>query len=278
MRRRRAATIAALTRGVGAIVIAAALCGGAGRAAAAPPAAADQGGSVAIDAAFRRGNEAFYRGEFRAAVDAYEQVASLGVVHQDLYYNLGNAYYKAGQMGLAIFNYERALALDADQPDARRNLEAARTAAERFGRDRVEGKLGDPFWVRAVMAITRTTLLWLFLALYYACFLTLLGLRLLQPGLGRAALATGAALFGVAALIAGTLFFGRLAHDRYVRQGVILPNEVAVKDGPSPSASTAFQVHAGLKVRLVERDQEWVRVRLPNGLEGWMRDADLGRL
>jgi SH3-like domain-containing protein len=63
-----------------------------------------------------------------------------------------------------------------------------------------------------------------------------------------------------------------------VHEGVILPDEVTVKDGPSPGASTAFQLHAGLKVRLVEHDQEWVRVRLPNGLEGWMRDAELGRL
>jgi tetratricopeptide (TPR) repeat protein len=247
-------------------------------AAAAPPAAPGEGSGVAIDAAFRRGNEAFYRGEFRAAVDAYEQVATLGVVHQDLYYNLGNAYYKAGQIGLAIFNYERALALDADQPDARRNLETARAAAERLGRDRVEGKVADPFWSRAVTAIARPTLLWLFLALYYACFLALVGLRFLAPSLGRAALGTGAGLFGVAALVAGALFFGRLAHDRHVREGVVLPDEVTVKDGPSPGASTAFQLHAGLKVRLVEHDQEWVRVRLPNGLEGWMRDSELGRL
>ena len=250
----------------------------AGLCAAAPPAPAAGDHSGAIDAAFRRGNEAFYRGDYRAAVDAYEQVASLGVVHQDLYYNLGNAYYKAGQMGLAVFNYERALALDADQPDARRNLEAARAAAERFGRDRVEGKVTAPFWSRAVTAIARSTLLWLFLGLYYACFIALLAYRFLAPGLGRAALGTGAALFGVAALIAGLLFFGRLAHDRYVHEGVILPDEVTVKDGPSPGASTAFQLHAGLKVHLVERDHEWVRVRLPNGLEGWMHDAEVGRL
>jgi tetratricopeptide (TPR) repeat protein len=266
---RRAPFLAPLLAGALLVALAAA--------AAAQPAPAENR-SPAIDAAFRRGNEAFYRGDFRGAVDAYEQVASLGVVHQDLYYNLGNAYYKAGRIGLAIFNYERALALDPDQADAKRNLEVARGAAERLGRDRVEGKVTAPFWSRAVTAIARPTLLWLFLGLYYACFLALFSLRFLAPGLGRAALGTGVALFGVAALIAGILFFGRLAHDRYVHEGVILPDEVTVKDGPSPGASTAFQLHAGLRVRLVERDHEWVRVRLPNGLEGWMREGDVGRL
>ncbi|HEY3358393.1 MAG TPA: tetratricopeptide repeat protein, partial [Polyangia bacterium] len=88
---------------------------------AAAPAAAAPAAGVAIDAAFRRANEAYYRGDFKAAIEAYEQVAALGVVHEDLYYNLGNAYYKAGRMGPAIFEYERALQLDSDQADARRN-------------------------------------------------------------------------------------------------------------------------------------------------------------
>jgi len=38
------------------------------------------------------------------------------------------------------------------------------------------------------------------------------------------------------------------------------------------------QIHAGLRVRLLERDQDWLRIRLANGLEGWLRDQDVGRL
>jgi tetratricopeptide (TPR) repeat protein len=233
---------------------------------------------VAIDAAFRRGNEAYYRGDFKAAIEAYEHVAALGVVHEDLYYNLGNAYYKAGRMGPAIFNYERALGLDPDQADAKRNLAAARQAAERFGKDRVEGTLRDPFWVRAVTIMTRASLLWLFFGLYYACFVALVLWRYLAPSLGRAALGTGAVFLGLAAALAGTLFFGRLNYERLVRVGIVLPDEVAVKDGPGLGSRTAFELHAGLKVWLVEQDQEWLRVRLQNGLEGWMRERDLGRL
>jgi hypothetical protein len=29
---------------------------------------------------------------------------------------------------------------------------------------------------------------------------------------------------------------------------------------------------------LLDRDQDWVRVRLANGLEGWLRAEDVGRL
>ena len=72
----------------------------------------------AVTEAFKKGNDAYYRGEYAAAIAAYEQVAALGVINEDLYYNLGNAYYRAGRMGPAIYNYERALTLDSDQEDA----------------------------------------------------------------------------------------------------------------------------------------------------------------
>jgi hypothetical protein len=29
---------------------------------------------------------------------------------------------------------------------------------------------------------------------------------------------------------------------------------------------------------MLDRDQDWVRVRLANGLEGWLRAEDVGRL
>jgi len=60
--------------------------------------------------------------------------------------------------------------------------------------------------------------------------------------------------------------------------GVVLPDAVAVKEGSDVNYRTSFDVHAGLRVRIVERDQDWLRIRLGNGLEGWVRSADVGSL
>jgi SH3-like domain-containing protein len=90
-------------------------------------------------------------------------------------------------------------------------------------------------------------------------------------------LGAGAAVLGAAALLTGALLFGRARLDR-LPFGVVLPDAVAVKDGADDNYRTTFEVHAGLRVRLIEHDQDWVRVRLGNGLEGWVRGQDLGRL
>jgi SH3-like domain-containing protein len=77
--------------------------------------------------------------------------------------------------------------------------------------------------------------------------------------------------------MAGSLLAGRAHLDR-VPFGVVLPDAVAVKEGADVNYRTSFDLHAGLRVRLLERDQDWLRIRLANGLEGWVRERDVGRL
>lgn len=227
---------------------------------------------------FSRGNEAYWKANYPAAIEAYEQVRSLGVVHEDLYFNLGNAYYRAGQLGPAILNYERALKLDPQQEDVLYNLKTARTLSSRRAHDRIEGADRDPLWIRVVSTFTVSTTTWIFVALYLGCFAALFALRFMSPGLARAGLGAVTVLLVVATVLSGGLLGARAYLEERVVMGVVLPDALAVKDGPDPNYRTAFEVHAGLKVQLLERDQDWVRIRLANGLDGWAREKDVGRL
>lgn len=137
--------------------------------------------------------------------------------------------------------------------------------------------------MRLVGQLTASAETWLFVALYLG-FFAALSLRLRARRAGAhdedghlSAWGALAAILGVAAALAGALVLGRVAMDR-VPFGVVLPDQIAVKEGADPNYKTSFEVHAGLRVRLLERDQDWVRVRLANGLEGWVRDGDVGRL
>jgi len=93
----------------------------------------------------------------------------------------------------------------------------------------------------------------------------------------RLAVTTAAALVGTGALLVGALIAGRAALDR-IPSAIVLPDRVAVKEGADPSLRTSFEVHAGLRVRVVAREQDWVRVRLANGLEGFVPAEDVGLL
>jgi tetratricopeptide (TPR) repeat protein len=240
--------------------------------------AADTEIAASKDATFRRGNDAYFHGRYQEAVDAYEQVAALGVVSEDLFFNLGNAYLKAGQLGPSIYNYERALELDPTQENVVFNLQVARETARKKGEDRLAGAEGTPFWMRVAGQVTVNWASWLFLVLYVSLFALLIALHFVQPGFLRVSLVAGLVFLGLATAAAGTLLGARLYLAERVEQAIVLPDVVQVKEGPDPNYQSSFGVHAGLRVRITEKEQDWVRIRLANGLEGWVRERDLGRL
>jgi tetratricopeptide (TPR) repeat protein len=229
-----------------------------------------------LEEAWRRGNDAYLHGDYDAAVTAYEELDRENVVSPDLFFNLGDAYFKKGALGPAIWSFERAAALDPDDDDIRFNLEQSRKLAARQARDKIEGEDRDAAWIRAVTSLSPSAETWVFLVLYLGFFATLLARRRASDD-ARPALGAIAAILAGMTLLAGGALAGRVVLER-VPFGVVLPDALAVKEGADVNYKTGFQIHAGLRVRLLERDQEWLRIRLANGLEGWVRARDIGRL
>ena len=48
-----------------------------------------------------------------------------------------------------------------------------------------------------------------------------------------------------------------------------------VREGPGEAFKPAFEIHEGLKVRVVGSDDGHLRVRLANGAEGWVSGRDV---
>jgi len=229
-----------------------------------------------LDQAWKRGNDAFLRGDYADAAAAYEQLDRQHVESADLYYNLGVTYFRMGRLGPAIWAFERALMAAPDDEDARFNLNQARKLADQHTHDKMEGAEREPLWTRVVSYFSPSTEVWLFCGLYVGCFV-LLFLRRRATEDFRLAVSTAAAVLGGAALFAGVLLLGRMELDR-IPYAVVLPDTIAVKEGADATFRTSFQVHAGLRLRVQGREQDWVRVRLANGLEGFVRSEALGLL
>jgi hypothetical protein len=229
-----------------------------------------------LDEAWRRGNEAYLHGDYVAAVAAYEEVDRQGPSSADVAFNLGDAYFHKGALGPSIWAFERALSLDPNDDDARYNLDKARKLAARRAHDRIEGEDKEPAWMRLAGGIAPATATWFFVALYLGFFAALIARRWAR-GEWRPALTAAASVLAAGALLTGALLAARVYLDR-IPFGVLLPDAVAVKEGADASYRTSFDAHAGLRVRIVDRDQDWLRVRLANGLEGWVKAEEIGRI
>ena len=57
--------------------------------------------------------------------------------------------------------------------------------------------------------------------------------------------------------------------------GIVFSSPVYVKSEPADGSRSLVLIHEGLKVRILEVGQNWVKVRLANGSEGWIKSMDL---
>jgi tetratricopeptide (TPR) repeat protein len=214
-------------------------------------------------------NAAYRGGDFSAAAAGYEALLAEGWESPGLHLNLGNARFRLGQRGRAAASFERALRLDPGDTDARANLALARANNV----DRVLGEAPAPLLARlaertpALGAAAALVAGWL--ALWIA-----LAARRRAPRRVRE-VSTATALAGAAiALAAGLLLAGRAAAARTPAAVVIAPSS-AVRDGPEPALRAVFELHEGTRLQVLERRGGAARVRLGNGLEGWVAAGDL---
>jgi tetratricopeptide (TPR) repeat protein len=216
-------------------------------------------------ALFTQANDAYAHEDYKGAQEGYEKLLSHGMGGPDVLYNLGTAYMAQGDLGHAMLNLERAWRAGGRAPDLEANLALARAQQK----DKVEGAaVEEDFLTRLVRATSGELIGSVFLGAWVTGFLLLLLFRFLKPG-GRTWVAVLAAAALLVALPTGGLLAAHVWVGRTVHEAVVLSKTLAAREFPKADAKSLFEVHAGLKVRLLEDSGRYVRIRLPNGLEGW---------
>jgi tetratricopeptide (TPR) repeat protein len=213
-------------------------------------------------AAFDSANKLYEEGKFAEAASAYETMTKSGQVSAALYFNLGNAFFKSGQIGRAIATYRQAEQLTPRDPDLRANLQFARNQTP-------SPTLLPARWQRWLGRLTLNE--WTLLAAG-AVWLWLLLLVVLQwrPALKPALRGYALSL----AILAGFLCACAavtLRETRFVRTAIVITGEAVVRYGPLAESPTAFTVHDGAELRVLDQKDEWLQVTTDPRRVGWLR-------
>jgi tetratricopeptide (TPR) repeat protein len=240
------------------------LAAAAGPAAAATPAAPADPGVRAEQA-----TALYLAGDHDGAARAWRALVDEGWESVGLHYDLGNALLRLGFRGRAIASYQRALQLDPGDADVQANLELARAQNV----DRLVGEAQPPLHLR-ILARTPDRAALLLFGFSWSAFWLLLWLRGRSSLAARRWLGPAALLLALAAVAGGALLAGK-AVERRTPSAVVIAPASPVREGPSRTLKTAFELHEGTLVRVLEAQGELARVRLVNGLEGWVASADL---
>ena len=77
-------------------------------------------------------------------------------------------------------------------------------------------------------------------------------------------------------LLTISLLIVKMNKEFNTKDGVIIETSVIVKSSPDYSSKDSFQIHEGLKVRIEDNVDDWVKIRLDDGKIGWITEKSLG--
>lgn len=227
---------------------------------------------------WRLGNEAFQRGQFAQAIDRYQRAIVAGGESADGYYNLGTAYYRLGRHGQAVLYLEKSLALSPRAGDARANLAIVRRHLDLDKQMQELGIASEGFWRRFGRSFTLDEVAIGFLSLYFLFFGALIGRRFVAAGTARSLLTLGAVLLITLTTLAGSFFAYRLYRQERAREGIVLEAKTPLMEPQGGSWKSVRALPEGLRVRIESHNDRWVQIRLPNGLSGYVKTAQLGAI
>jgi tetratricopeptide (TPR) repeat protein len=210
---------------------------------------------------FAKASQEYSSGDFKAALDDYEQLVRSGQRTSNLFYDLGNTYFREKDFGRAILNYERALALDRHHPEADANLRIARDEARSLELVPATTDRAFAFASPNQLAVVAAISFWV------AAF----GIAFLILGATRK---RGVILLSILALlILGTSTFGvyALEHGRNgANLAIVISDNVEARLATADTSHTVLALPAGSEIKIESRRGDWIYAALPNNLHGWM--------
>ena len=221
------------------------------------------------DSLFVSANNYYKNAAFEKAIENYKKIEGQGAVSSELYLNLGNTHYKLNQVGPAIYYYEKALKLDPINEDVLNNLVFAKRLAldniatvpktffQRFHENYLQKLTYNEWAVLTVFFSFMTALL--FLLFYFAY----------TPSKKRMYFTTSGLSFIL------FIFMIFITYNEYYRsknnkEAIVFAEKTTIRNAPIINAEAIFTLHEGTKVIVLDAVDNWRKIKLADGKQGWI--------
>ena len=228
---------------------------------------------VASTKAFDEGTRFLNSGDFRGAIDSFEQAEELGLGSSALFHNRAIAHFRLDEIGHSIQYLERAALIAKSDPRVDHSLDIVSTrVVDRYS------ELPVPIWTRfqrLVLSVASERILiftgiGFYLILCLFLFMSILGYWTGAWHRRIRVICTLASAIFISMALASSIW------PAYPSEAVVLVREADLHDQPDTDSEISDYVHEGLVVGIVSEGDDWALVQLPNGARGWMLTQQLG--
>jgi len=228
------------------------------------------------DQQFEKANFYYNEARYDTAVVIYQGILDDGYVSAPLLYNIGNAYFKMRDYPMAILNYEKALKLEPNNEDIKQNLAIANALitdkiepVPEFFLKKIWRNIGNEFtadeWAIASLVFIALVLIVLFLYLTAR-----------TKGLKKGMFFTAILLILITLC---SIIFASQKHS-YMNEhndAIVMMPTITVKSSPTSSGTDLFVLHEGTKVRILDKADNWNKIKIADGSVGWLPSSCVTR-
>jgi tetratricopeptide (TPR) repeat protein len=218
---------------------------------------------------FDKGNYLYQKGKYEQAISEYESVLAAKQHSVELYFNLGNCYYKLNKVAPAIYNYEKALVLNPDDAEIQNNLKFAQKL--QIDEIKVIPKVGFSKMVHDFASIFHyNTWAWISVGLSTLFLLCFMGYYFSKFTFTKRIFFFGMFVLILLLLISVSAAISEKNDYENERPAIVFAEMVLVKNEPQNASNTVFTLHEGTKVFVMETLENWKKIQLTDGTEGWI--------
>ncbi len=219
-------------------------------------------------------NNAYNQGLYDSALSLYQSVIDQNIESGELYYNIGNTCYKNNDIASAILYYEKAKKLLPNDENIEYNLNIANAMIV----DKIE-KVPELFyqqWWNFFYNIIDADGWAIFSLISFTLLVVTIGLFILSKRRSNRKISF---FIGVLFFIT-TIITSSLAYQKYYlsiehKEAIIFDLSITVKSSPTQNAVDLFVIHEGTKVKIIDKIDNWVEIKIKNGSIGWLPEKSI---
>ena len=221
---------------------------------------------------FNEGNKAYNAADYENAISLYEQTIKMGKHSAELYYNLGNANYRLNKVAESIYYFEKAKLMRPKDKDILTNSAFANNmtidAIEKIPISQIDqiNKFIIGIFSFEIWRYFTLILLWIFTILFlgYLFFIrTILKRRFFFSSLGILLLF----------IFSFSITYSIDQNEKNRKFAILFSKQIDIWSEPNQQGDRLFVLHEGAKIQLLDSLEEWQKIRIANGSEGWIKEA-----
>jgi len=215
-----------------------------------------------------KANNEYINGSFEQAIETYNLVLETGYESASLYYNLGNAYYKNNQLAYSILFFEKAKLIAPNDEDINFNLELANSHTT----DKIE-VIPDMFlksWFNTISSLYSSNFWAIASMITFIVCLILFSLFLFSRKTSIKRVAFYLSMLLLFTSIMAFVFSRNETSIQTSHNYGIIFDSITVKSSPDNYGTDLFLLHEGTKVKVLETNDKWIKIKLTDGSEGWI--------